>query len=139
MHYSLIGLRCLQDGKLNGYRGSNSRIMHGNCIMQITIRKSDRSYLSQFSRKKNFSKNKENLTKSDPKLIRSFHLQNNLYSRMSRFHPLPLIGSAGSADGTDPYWHFDFPTVVKENGNATHVEFRRVFFYSHSQSNVSLI
>ena len=48
---------------------------------------------------------------------------------MSRqFHPLPLIGSqSGLTDRqSDPYWHFDFPTVVKENGNATHVEFSPV-------------
>jgi len=44
---------------------------------------------------------------------------------MSRnFHPLPLISAQTGPDrAADPYWHFDFPTVVKENGNATHVEF----------------
>ena len=45
---------------------------------------------------------------------------------MSRFNPLPILGSSKRIDTPDPYWHFDFPTVVKENGNATHVEFSPV-------------
>ena len=47
---------------------------------------------------------------------------------MNRFKSLPLVKS-GITDvigSSDPYWHFEFPTVVKELGNANHVEFNPV-------------
>ena len=44
---------------------------------------------------------------------------------MSRFNSLPLVRSAGddAMAHNDPYWSFNFPTVVKEDGNVSHVEF----------------
>ena len=44
---------------------------------------------------------------------------------MSRFSSLPLVRSAGSDALTqnDPYWSFNFPTTVKEDGNVSHVQF----------------
>ena len=47
---------------------------------------------------------------------------------MSRFSALPLVRSAATdaLTANDPYWSFNSPTestVVKEDGNVTHVEF----------------